>query len=377
MKVAIVHEWLETYAGSERVVEQLIKCYPQADIYAVVDFLSDANRGFLQGRPVTTSFIQKLPLSGKHFRNYLQLMPMAVEQFDLTGYDLVISSNHAVAKGVLTGPKQVHVSYVHSPMRYAWDLQTQYLREAKLTSGLKSLYIRWLFHKLRLWDTSSASRVDMFVANSNYVARRILKAYGREALVIPPPVAVHEFTPGQDQRDGFLVASRFVPYKRIEMIAEAFRKMPHHRLTIIGTGTNAPLVEKAAAGAANITLLPPVKHAALIEHMRQSRAMVFAAEEDFGITMVEAQACGTPVIGFGEGGARDIIDSASTEPPTGILFPEQTAASLIEAVESFCAREHEFSATACRQNALRFSEEMFRENITSLVARALATRARV
>jgi glycosyltransferase involved in cell wall biosynthesis len=377
LKVAIVHEWLETYAGSERVVEQLIKCYPQADIYAVVDFLAEADRGFLQGRPVNTSFIQQLPRSRQSFRNYLQLMPYAVEQFDLTGYDLIISSNHAVAKGVLTGPKQVHVSYVHSPMRYAWDLQSQYLREAKLTTGLKSLYIRWLFHKLRLWDTSSSSRVDVFVANSNYVARRILKAYGREAMVIPPPVAVHQFTPGQSAREGFLVASRFVPYKRIELIAEAFSQMPQHQLTIIGTGTNAPLVEKAAAGAANITLLPPVKHDRLIELMRQCRAMVFAAEEDFGITMVEAQACGTPVIGFAEGGCRDIIDTKADLPPTGILFAEQTVPSLIAAVEAFCASEQSFSPLACRENALRFSEDMFRERITTLISRAIETRTRL
>jgi glycosyltransferase involved in cell wall biosynthesis len=304
-------------------------------------------------------------------------MPLAVEQFDLAEYDLVISSNHAVAKGVLTGPKQVHISYVHSPMRYAWDLQSQYLREARLTNGLKSLYIRWLLHKLRLWDTSSASRVDVFVANSNYVARRISKAYGREALVIPPPVAIHHFTPGHDKREGFLVASRFVPYKRVELIAEAFRQMPQHKLTIIGTGTNAPLVEKAVAGAANITVLPPVKSARLIELMQQSRAMIFAAEEDFGITMVEAQACGTPVIGFQEGGSRDIIDPTTQGPPTGILFSEQTAQSLISAVNEFCAREHEFSSHACRENALRFSEDMFQERITQLVSKTLETRARL
>lgn len=336
-----------------------------------------SDRGFLQGRPVKASFIQHLPRARKNFRNYLQLMPLAVEQFDLAEYDLVISSNHAVAKGVLTGPKQVHISYVHSPMRYAWDLQSQYLREAKLTNGLKSLYIRWLLHKLRLWDTSSASRVDVFVANSNYVARKISKAYGREALVIPPPVAIHQFTPGHDKREGFLVASRFVPYKRVELIAEAFRQMPQHKLTIIGTGTNAPLVEKAVAGAANITVLPPVKSARLIELMQQSRAMIFAAEEDFGITMVEAQACGTPVIGFQEGGSRDIIDPTTQGPPTGILFSEQTAPSLISAVNEFCARENEFSSHACRENALRFSEDMFRERITQLVSKTLETRARL
>jgi glycosyltransferase involved in cell wall biosynthesis len=217
----------------------------------------------------------------------------------------------------------------------------------------------------------------VFVANSNYVARRILKAYGRQALVIPPPVAVHEFTPGQDNREGFLAASRFVPYKRVELIAEAFRQMPQHKLTIVGTGTNAPLVEKAAAGATNITLLPPVKHAQLVELMRKCRAMVFAAEEDFGITMVEAQACGTPVIGYCEGGGRDIIDPAADGPPTGILFSEQTIPSLISAVESFCLQEQSFSQQACRENAMRFSEDMFKERITSLITQTVQTRARL
>ena len=187
MRVAIVHEWLEHYAGSERVLEQLLKCYPEADVFAVVDFMPPKERAFLAGRPVTTSFIQKLPFARSRFRNYLQLMPLAVEQFDLASYDLIISSNHAVAKGVLTGPKQVHVSYVHSPMRYAWDLQAQYLRESGVEKGPKSLYVRWLLHKMRVWDASSANGVDVFIANSSYIAKRIQKAYRREAIVVRRP----------------------------------------------------------------------------------------------------------------------------------------------------------------------------------------------
>jgi glycosyltransferase involved in cell wall biosynthesis len=377
LKVAIVHEWLEIYGGSERVVAQLLECYPQADVFAVVDFLSDDDRSFLKGRKVTTSFVQHLPRARKSFRNYLQILPIAIEQFDLSGYDLVISSNHAVAKGVLTGPKQVHVSYVHSPMRYAWDMQAQYLKESGLERGLKSWYVRWLFHKLRLWDTSSSTRVDIFIANSSYVARRISKTYGRDAIVIPPPVAVQHFTLGEGARSGFLVASRFVPYKRIELIAEAFSQMPQHQLTIVGTGANAALVAKAAANATNITLIPPVGHAQLITLMQQARAMVFAAEEDFGITMVEAQACGTPVIGFAEGGARDIIRSANGNAPTGILFPEQTTGSIIDAVARFEALEAGFSAAACRENALRFKEETFRETMTTLISDAMLSGKRV
>lgn len=371
MKVALVHEWLEHYAGSERVLAQILRCYPQADLYAVVDFLPASERGFLEGRSVQTSFIQNLPFARRHFRNYLQLMPLAIEQFDLTGYDLVISSNHAVAKGVLTGPKQVHVSYVHSPMRYAWDLQSQYLRESRLEHGPKSLYVRWLLHRMRLWDANSANGVDQFIANSSYIARRIRKTYRREALVVPPPVAVQDFTPAQGQREGFLVVSRFVPYKRIELIAQAFREMPEHQLTIIGAGTNAPLVAKAAAGAANITLRPPVPHAELVALMRSSRAMIFVAEEDFGITMVEAQACGTPVIAFGEGGARDIFSASATTPASGILFGEQSVPAIIAALRRFVTQEALLTASLCRANALRFSEDAFRERFMAAVTAAL------
>jgi glycosyltransferase involved in cell wall biosynthesis len=373
MRVAIVHEWLEHYAGSERVLAQLLQCYPQADIFAVVDFLPPEERGFLNGRKVTTSFIQKLPFARSKFRNYLQLMPLAVEQLDLAGYDLVLSSHHAVAKGVITGPDQVHVSYVHSPMRYAWDLQTQYLRESGLERGFKSLYVRWLLHRMRLWDVSSAHSVDLFVANSSYVARRIRKAYRREAIVVPPPVAVQNFVLGQEPRNGFLVASRFAPYKRIELIVEAFRRMPQHQLTVLGTGTNQALVCKAAQNAPNITLRPPAPQDELVRLMQGTRAMLFAAEEDFGITTVEAQACGTPVIAFAKGGTGDIIVPGA-EPQTGILFDAQTPEAIIDALGRFDALESRISPFACRENALRFSEERFRETMLSVVDEAMGRR---
>ena len=371
MRVAIVHEWLEHYGGSERVLAQLLKCYPEADIFAVVDFLPTEERGFLNGRRVTTSFIQRLPLARAKFRNYLQLMPIAVEQFDLAGYDLVLSSHHAVAKGVITGPDQVHVSYVHSPMRYAWDLQTQYLRESGLERGVKSLYVRWLLHRLRIWDVSSANSVDMFVANSRYIARRIRKAYRREATVVAPPVAVQNFVQGQEPRDGFLVASRFAPYKRVELIVEAFRRMPQHQLTVLGSGANESLVAQAAQNAPNITLRPPAEQGELVKLMQSARAMLFAAEEDFGITTVEAQACGTPVIAFTKGGTRDIVVDGA-QPQTGILFDAQTPDAIIDALGRFEAVESQFSPAACRENALRFSEERFRQTMLRVVEEAIA-----
>jgi glycosyltransferase involved in cell wall biosynthesis len=222
MRVAIVHEWLDTYAGSERVLEQLLLAWPEADLFAVCDFLPEAERGFLGGRRPRTSFIQRLPFARSRFRAYLPLMPMAIEQFDLSGYDLVLSSSHAVAKGVLTGPGQLHISYIHSPMRYAWDLQHQYLRESGNDRGLRGAVARWMLHRLRIWDRASAAGVDVLVANSSYIAERIRKVWRRESVVVHPPVAVHRFTLRREKQDYYLVASRMVPYKRVELVTAAF-----------------------------------------------------------------------------------------------------------------------------------------------------------
>ncbi len=252
MRVAIVHEWLETFAGSESVLEQLLLCFPTAEVFAVVDFMKTEDRAFLQGRKVHTTFIQRLPQARKQFRKYLGLMPLAIEQFDLTGFDLIISSSHAVAKGVITGPDQIHISYVHSPMRYIWDLQHQYLRQARLRWGLKALYARWLFARLRQWDMASAQHVDHFIANSAYISRRIEKNYRREATVIFPPVNVDGFRPGAGKEDFYLLACRFVPYKRAEVVVESFRQQPGRRLIVVGDGPEAASVRAAARGAKNI-----------------------------------------------------------------------------------------------------------------------------
>lgn len=353
MKVAIIHEWLDSYAGSERVVEQFLRIWPDADLHVLCDFMPERERGWLGGRAVRTSFIQRLPMARSKFRHYLQLMPIAIEQFDLSGYDLVVSSSHAVAKGVLTGPGQRHISYVHSPMRYAWDLQHQYLRQARLEGGLKGAYTRWLLHRLRLWDQASAARPDTLIANSSYIAERIRKAWRREAQVIFPPVATQRFTLQARKQDYFLIASRMVPYKRVELVAEAFARMPQHRLVICGDGPSLPLVQTAARGAANIELRGRVSNEELVTLTQNARACVFMAEEDFGIATVEAQACGTPVLAFGKGGAVDIVQPGVT----GLLFPEQSAASLQEAVTAFGTLA--LSPEACRANAERFSEAAF------------------
>ncbi len=353
MKTAIIHEWLDSYAGSERVLEQMLLAFPEADLFVLCDFMPEGERGFLRGRVPRTSFIQRLPLARKRFRNYLQLMPIAVEQFDLQGYELILSSSHAVAKGVITGPGQRHVSYIHSPMRYAWDLQHQYLRQAGLTRGLTSLYTRWLLHRLRLWDQASAARPDLLLANSAYIAERIRKAWRREAAVLHPPVDLDGFPLRTSKEDFFLIAARQVPYKRVELVVEAFATLPH-QLVVVGDGPSADLVAAAARGHANIELRGRVAQAELVALTQAARGFVFAAEEDFGIVMVEAQAAGTPVIAYGRGGAADIV-----RPGTGLLFAEQSAAAIRQAVLDFCAGPAPDPA-ACRANAERFSQATFR-----------------
>ncbi len=375
MRTAIIHEWLDSYAGSERVLEQMLACWPDADLFAVCDFMPEAERGFLGGREVRTSFIQRLPFARKHFRKYLGLMPMAVEQFDLTDYDLVLSSSHAVAKGVLTAPHTLHVSYVHSPMRYAWDLQHQYLRESGLDRGLKGIYARRLLHRLRGWDQASAARPDLLIANSGYIAERIAKCWRREASVMHPPVDVDGFPFQATKEKYYLIASRLVPYKRIELVAEAFRAMPDRRLIVVGDGPNTPRVAAAAAGAPNIELRGRLPRAELVALMQGARAAIFAAEEDFGIATVEAQACGTPVIAFGRGGVRDIVRPAPAPDATGLFFAEQSAEAIRDAVTRFEALSPSIAPEACRANAERFGEARFRAAITGFVRAALERRA--
>lgn len=366
-RVAIVHDWLVTYAGAERVLEQMIACFPQADIFSLVDFVED--RQFLQGKRATTSFIQRLPLARKKYRAYLPLMPIAIEQLDLSAYDLVISSSHAVAKGVLTGPDQVHVSYVHSPIRYAWDLQHQYLAQSNLTHGLRSVMARMVLHYIRNWDTRTSNSVDHFLANSQFIARRIKKVYQREADVIFPPVDVQSFMVGERKEDFYLTASRMVPYKKIDLIVEAFSRMPGKRLVVIGDGPEMKTI-RAKAGP-NIEILGYQPFAVLHDHMRRAKAFVFAAEEDFGIAPVEAQACGTPVIAFGKGGVLETVRELGQPHPTGLFFREQTVPAVVAAVREFEQHAQRFSALDCRANAERFSTATFRQRFMAFIEQVM------
>lgn len=371
MKIAIVHDWLVVYAGAERVLEAMLDCYPEADLFALVDFLPDGQRGFIKNKPVQTSFIQNLPFARKKYRGYLPLMPLAVEQFDLSGYDLVISSSHAVAKGVITGPDQRHVCMCYSPMRYAWDLQHQYLKESGLDRGLRSLAARWMLHKMRIWDVRTANGVDEFIAISQFIARRIQKVYRRDSVVIYPPVAISKFIPLNHKEDFYVTASRMVPYKKIDLIVKAFSRMPGRKLVVIGDGPDFRKI-KALAGP-NVEMLGFQSDDVLIDYLQRAKAFVFAAEEDFGIAPLEAQACGTPVIAYGKGGALETIrglggDVENDGAATGVFFGRQDTASLCKAVESFETHIEKFTSNACRENAERFSPERFKFEFELLIS---------
>ena len=365
MKTAIVHEWLVTLGGSEKVVEQLLTLFPDADIYTLVDFLPARDRDFLVGKHIHTSIIQHLPFSRKHYRQYLPLMPFAVEQFDLSKYDLVLSSNHAVAKGVLTGPHQLHISYIHSPMRYAWEMQHQYLSEARLNKGIFSWPTRWLLHELRMWDYRSSNGVDYFVANSEFVARRIWKTYRREARVIYPPVQIMKFNLQEKKDEYYLAASRMVAYKKMDIIVEAFNRMPEKRLVVIGDGPELRKIRSKAGH--NIEILGYQLDEVLQEYMQHAKAFVFAGLEDFGIILVEAQACGTPVIAYKGGGAQEIIRGLEQEEPTGVFFIEQTVEAIIGAITTFETHQGGIKPMSCRVNSERFSSQRFCSEISEFI----------
>ena len=376
-RIAVVHEWLTSHAGSEKVVEQILRIYPDADLYSLVDFLPTELRGFIQHKPVTTSFIQRLPFARRHFRSYLPLMPLAIEQFDLSAYDLIISSHHAVAKGVLTRPDQLHISYVHTPLRYGWELQHQYLQQAGLTHGLKSAATRAILHYLRLWDVASAHRADCYVANSRYVSRRIEKTYRRSAEVIYPPVDTRRFSgprsrvdkgvdakaDTQARADFYLVVSRFVPYKRVDLAIAAFNQLGLP-LVVIGDGNSGKALRKMAAP--NIRFLGKQPDSVVEEHMQRCKALIFPPEEDFGITPVEAQAAGAPVIAYARGGQAETV----IHERTGLLFPHQTVESLVHSVKRLHSSVDQFESATLKENAERFSTERFQKQFKDFVENA-------
>jgi|SRR5687767_4024318 glycosyltransferase involved in cell wall biosynthesis len=357
MKIAIVHDWLVTYVGSERVIEQMLQVIPGADLFCLFDILPEEERAFLGGKKASTSFLQRLPFKAALYRKFLPLMPLAVEQFDLSAYDVIISNCHAISKGVITGPQQLHISYIHTPIRYAWDMQNEYL-EASGASKMTSAAMRLILHYIRLWDLSAASRPDVLLASSSFIARRIRKIYRRESEVLYPPVDVDLFSCQNKKGDYYLTASRLVPYKRIDLIMEAFRGMPDKKLIIIGDGPDAAKIRNLAT--ANIQWLGYQNTEVLRAYMQNARAFIFAAKDDFGITPLEAQACGTPVIAFRAGGAAETIRGLDHAMPTGVFFLEQTSSAIQEAVELFESVSEKIEPQACRNNAERFSSLRFK-----------------
>lgn len=361
MKKALIHDWLKDYAGAEKCIESFTNIWDDFEIYSLIDFLSDEDREVvLKGKKAHTSFVQKLPKAKEKYRNYLPFFPFAIEQFDLTEYDVILSSSHAVAKGVLTHSNQLHISYVHTPIRYAWDLYHQYLNESGLDSGAKGLLAKFFLYKIRMWDLGTADRPDYYIANSQFIAKRIKKTYGKESTVIYPPVDVDKFQLGTQKEDFYMTASRMVPYKKIDLIVEAFSQTDK-KLVVVGKGPDMEKI-KAKAGK-NVELLGFQSDEIMIDLMQRAKAFVFAAVEDFGISPVEAQACGTPVICMGKGGTKETV----IHKKTGIHFMDQTVESLLMAVDEFEKNQDDFDYNEIRQHALSFSTKRYEHEIKTFV----------
>ncbi len=362
MKVAIVQEWLVSVGGSDKVVKAIADVFPNADIFTLVARKDVCDELGIDWNRVHTSFIQRMPLGTKKHRAYLPLFPFAVEQFDLRGYDVVISSSHCVAKGVLTKADQLHICYCHSPIRYVWDMYNEYLEESHLEKGVKSWLVRYMLHKIRSWDALTANRVDYFVSNSDYVGRRIKETYRRESVTIHPNIDISSFQLYEQKDDYYLASSRLVAYKKIDIIIEAFNRMPDRKLVVVGGGPNLERYKKMAGG--NVEILGYLPFEGLKEKMQRAKAFIFAADEDFGMIPIEAQACGTPVIAYGHGGSLETV----SKDVTGIFFYEQTPDAICKAVEEFENKGSQpFDYKACRAWAETFSEERFKREIKVFV----------
>ena len=362
MKIALVHDWLVTPGGAEKLLQSIYEIFP-APIYTLVLDKDEFIGTNLENAEIHTSFIQNLPLAKKTYRYYLPFYPYAIEQFDLSGYDLIISSSHCVAKGVLTGPDQLHISYIHTPIRYAWDMYHEYIRDMRYERGLRGYVFKRALHNIRVWDVASSNRVDYFVANSQFVALRIKKFYRRDATVIYPPVDISKFSFSKEKEDYFLTVSRLVQYKRVDLIVETFAQISDKRLVVIGDGPDMEKIKKIAAGHKNIEILGYQPDDVVKDFMKRARAFVFAAKEDFGLVPVEAQACGTPVIAYGQGGAAETVIDGKT----GVLFAAQSVEGLRSGIERFLEIEGLLEPMEIRKNAERFDSGRFKEEFRKFV----------
>jgi len=371
VKIAIAHDWLVTLGGSELVLRELLRIFPGATVFTLIDKMPQRDRAFVGVSGTRTSFLDRIPGVAATYRRLLPLFPVAISSLDLGEFDLVISNSHAIAKGVRTRSHQLHICYCLSPMRYAWDLRGQYLQESGLALGIRGFAANRLLDGLQRWDRATARRVDSFATLSHYIADRIARAYGRQSAVIHPPVDVDFFDLDESRRPGsgdyYFTMSRFVPYKRIDLIAGAFAQLPDRRLVIAGTGPDAQKI-RAAAGR-NVELVGRVERDEARRLLGGARAFLFAAEEDFGIAPVESQARGVPVIAYARGGALETVRGLDHNAPTGVFFDEQSEASIACAVRQFEANAHRIAPIACRANAERFAEHVFRDEFSSFVER--------
>ena len=368
INVGLVHDWLPTISGAERVVAEIARMFDHGMLYTLFDFLTDAERHEVANTlPVNVSRLNRLPGVKKYYRYLVLQCTKEIEKFNVTEHDVIVSSSAALAKGVLTSPEQAHVAYVHSPARYAWDLTFEYINNIDgIAAGIKRAVAHTMMHRFRLWDMRTVSQVDQYVANSEFIQNRIWKVYRREAQVIYPPVDTTAFQLGQDGReDYYFTASRMVPYKQVPLIVKAFTERPNLKLVVAGDGPEITRVRAQASP--NIEVLGHISFNELRQHMQKARAFVFAAKEDFGIVPVEAQACGCPVIALGKGGTAETVRDISMQNPTGVWFDEQTPAALLKAIDRVEADYTEFTESNCRANALSFSANRFRREFGECV----------
>ncbi len=366
---ALVHEWLtpEATGGSELVVREILQ-HIDADVYALIDFESSNPDSYLYQRDIGTTFLQHFPRARQGVQKYLPLLPLAIEQLDLREYDIILSSSHAVAKGILTSPHQLHVCYCHTPMRYAWDLTFDYLAGSRAGRGLPGIFTRYLLHRLRQWDVLCANRVDYFIANSKHTARRIWRCYRRPAEVIYPPVKIDRFPYCEDKQDFYVTVSRLVGYKQVSLIVRAFNQLGYP-LVVIGSGAQLKSLQRLAKP--NVRLLGAQPDAVVEEFMSRAKAFVYAACEDFGMAPVEAQACGTPVVAYGAGGALETVVDLRTSPDsgTGLFFPEQSVTAIVQAIEQFEQYRQKFDPQNARSQAAKFTPKIFEERYLNWVER--------
>lgn len=372
-KIALVHEWFSSrsFGGAENVVFEIDKSIASLDrtidFFSLIDDLSEDKNSWLYGRSVQTSLIQKLPFGKRYVQSYLPLLPYAIEQLDLSDYPIVLSSSHLVSKGVITSPDQLHLSYIHTPVRYAWDQMNVYLRRSKLSQIGFEPIIRWQLHRLRQWDQLSSLRLDNILANSNFTARRISKYWGRKAQVVHPPVNVDRFRPAKDRENYYLCLCRLVPNKKVDVVVEAFNNL-QLPLIVVGDGPEKEYLKKIASS--NVDILGFQTNEVVEELMRKCRAYIYAGVEDFGIAPVEAMASGAPVIAFGEGGLLDTVkpakinmENANIDNATGVFFQEQTVDSLIDVIRWFEDNRiwRKFSSEYISNWAQNFSPKSFDE----------------